>query len=106
MKEANEKSTGELVFATAKGTYYYPRNILRHFQALLKKLDLPVIPFHNLRHTCASYHLAAGTNPRVVSELLGHSSVGITLATYSHLLPGVAEEAARRIDDIFGPQNS
>ena len=53
------------------------------------------------QYSCASFHLAVRTNPRVVQALLGHSSVGITLATYSHLLPEVQEEAARKINQIF-----
>ncbi len=95
-------SNGSIVFATGNGTYFYPRNILRHFQQTLERLDLPKIPFHNLRHSCASYHLALNTNPKIVSALLGHSSVTITLNTYSHLLPGVSADAVKNIDQIFG----
>jgi integrase len=101
LREARERSTSTIIFASTAGTYYYPRNILRHFHWVLKKMGLPVMPFHNLRHTCASFHLAAGTNPRVVMEILGHASVSITLGIYSHLLPGVQEEAAKRMDSIF-----
>lgn len=60
------------------------------------------MPFHNLRHTCASFHLAAGTNPKVVQEILGHSGVTVTLSTYSLLLPGVTEEATSKINKILG----
>lgn len=72
-----------------------------HFQKTLSKIGLPKMPYHNLRDSCTSFHLAMGTNPKVVQALLGHSSVGITLSTYSHLLPGVSEEAAKNIDKIF-----
>jgi integrase len=99
--EHRKSSTGSIIFATENGTYFYPRNLLRHFQSILGKIGLPKIPFHNLRHSCASYHLAVGTNPKIVQELLGHSSITITLQTYSHLLPGVSEEAAKNIDKIF-----
>jgi len=99
--EHQKNSSGTLIFATGNGTPYSPRNILRHFQKTLTKMGLPKMPFHNLRHSCASFHLAMGTNPKVVQALLGHSSVGITLSTYSHLLPGVSEEAAKNIDKIF-----
>jgi integrase len=95
------KEDNGLIFHTSVGTPYSPRNILRYFHRLLKKMDMAIMPFHNLRHSCASFHLALGTNPRVVADLLGHSSVGITLSTYSHLLPGVGEEAAKRMDTIF-----
>ncbi len=90
-----------LIFKTSVGTPFYPRNILKYYHRLLTKMGLPIMPFHNLRHSCASFHLALGTNPKVVSELLGHSGIGITLQTYSHLLPGVAEESARKMDTIF-----
>jgi integrase len=101
LKEVYKRETG-LIFHTSVGTPYSPRNILRHFHALLKSMDLPRMPFHNLRHTCASFHLAAGTNPKVVQEILGHSSVTVTLSTYSHLLSGVTEEATRKINNILG----
>jgi integrase len=101
LDEERKVSRSEKVFATSRGTYYYPRNLLRHFHATLRKMGLPRMPFHNLRHTCASFHLLVGTNPKIVSEILGHSSVAITLSTYSHLLPGVAEEATKKIDYLF-----
>jgi len=41
-----------LIFSTGVGTYFSPRNILRHFHQTLKKMDLPIMPFHNLRHSC------------------------------------------------------
>ena len=101
LKSHQVHSNGPLVFATSKGTYFSPRNVLRDFQVTLERLGLPKIPFHNLRHSCASYHLAVGTNPKIVQELLGHSSVNITLNLYSHLLPGVNEEATKNINKIF-----
>jgi integrase len=97
---ANSMGTG-LVFATGKGTPFSPRNVLRDFHKALAKAGLPQIPFHNLRHSCASYHLAAGTNPKLVQQLLGHSTVAITLQVYSHLLPRVAEEAISKLDSVF-----
>lgn len=90
-----------LIFHTSVGTPYSPRNILRSYHRILERMDLPIMPFHNLRHSFASFHLALGTNPRVVSELLGHSGINITLGLYSHLLPGVAEESAKRMDTVF-----
>lgn len=101
LTEHKKNSQGQLIFATEKGTPFYPKNILRHFHSTLVKMGLPKMAFHNLRHSCASLHLALGTNPKVVQNLLGHASVVITLQTYSHLLPGVSEEAAINIDKIF-----
>jgi integrase len=51
--------------------------------------------FHDLRHSHASHLLKAGVHPKIVSERLGHSTVGMTLDTYSHVLPGMQEEAIR-----------
>src|SRR5215211_5357457 len=60
--EHRVNSMGEgLVFATAKATPFSPRNVLRDFHKHLAKVGLPRMPFHNLRHSCASYHLAVGT---------------------------------------------
>jgi integrase len=56
---------------------------------------------HDLRHSCASYLLAKGTNPKVVQELLGHSTVTLTLNTYSHVVPALHEEVARHMDALF-----
>src|SRR5665648_413832 len=54
--------------------------------------------FHDLRHTHATQLLKAGVHPKVVSERLGHASIGITLNTYSHVMPGMQKEAAEKID--------
>jgi len=56
------------------------------------------VRFHDLRHTHATQLLQAGVHPKVVQERLGHASIGITLDTYSHVMPGMQEEAAKKID--------
>lgn len=84
------------VFATTIGTPLDERNLRREFYALLKVAKLPKIRMHDLRHSFASILVATGEHPKVVQELLGHSSVQLTLDTYSHLLPdlGLKERAA------------
>ena len=62
---------------------------------------LPRIRFHDLRHAHATHMLASGVHPKVASERLGHSRVGITLDLYSHVLPGMQEDAAARVDEAF-----
>lgn len=62
-----------------------PHYISQHFPDMLKKHKLPVIRFHDLRHTHATLLLKLGTNPKVISERLGHSTVSFTLDTYSHV---------------------
>jgi len=56
----------------------------------------------DLRHAHASQLLKAKVHPKIVSEPLGHASIGITLDTYSHVMPGMQEEAAEKIDE--GPR--
>jgi len=58
---------------------------------------------HDLRHSYASIMLAAGVNIKVVSESLGHANIGITLDTYSHLLPGAGKSAAECFDKLLKP---
>ncbi len=54
--------------------------------------------FHDLWHTAAALLLAQGVHPKVVQEMLGHSTVSLTLATYSHVIPGLQVEAAAKMD--------
>ena len=67
----------------------------------LQKSGLPHVRFHDLRHAHATLMLLQGVHPKIVSERLGHASIGITLDTYSHVLPVMQEEAARAFDDLF-----
>ena len=62
---------------------------------------LPHLNFHALRHSHATMLLKSGINPKVVSERLGHAKVGTTLDICSHVLPGMQEEAAQRIDSAL-----
>ena len=73
-----------------------------HFYPLLKRAELPRIRFHDLRHTAATLLLGRGVNPKIVSEMLGHASVGITLDTYSHVLPTMQQSAAAEMDAALG----
>jgi integrase len=93
----------DLVFARADGSPIHPERLTRAFEAQLRKAALPHIRLHDLRHTCASLMLAAGVPAKVASERLGHSSIGITLDTYSHVLPGLQEDAAEKLAAaVFG----
>ncbi|SEU32588.1 site-specific integrase [Paenibacillus sp. NFR01] len=82
-----------LVVQTHIGTPVNPRNLARAYYAILNSLDLPRIRFHDLRHTHATILLKRGVHPKIVQERLGHSSIQITLDTYSHVLPGLQEAA-------------
>ena len=90
-----------LVVASKAGGYLEPRNLLRKFQSLTKKANVPKIQFHNLRHTHATILMRMGENPKVVSERLGHARVGITLDIYSHTNEEMQKKTADRFDDRF-----
>ena len=92
-----------LVFTTELGTPLNRHNLIqRSFKPLLNEAKLPDIRFHDLRHTCATLLLTAGVHPKIVQELLGHSTIAITLDTYSHVLPGMGDAAAGAMDEAFG----
>ncbi|GMA60718.1 site-specific integrase [Alicyclobacillus fastidiosus] len=75
----------------------------KQWYALLEQSGVPRIRFHDLRHTHASLLLQQGVHPKIVSERLGHSTINITLDTYSHVLPGLQEQVAKDFGDaLFG----
>lgn len=93
---------GGLIFATETGSIINPSNLRnRSFKPLLKKAGLPPIRFHDLRHTCATLLLSKDVNAKVVSEMLGHSSISVTLDIYSHLLPDMQEKAAEALEEAL-----
>jgi len=95
-------SAWNLVFANSIGRPMNASNLLgRDFKQILRANQLPMIRFHDLRHTCASLLLEAGVHIKIVSELLGHSSITLTLNTYSHVIPGMHGRAAEAMDSLF-----
>lgn len=90
------------VFCDTLGGFLRRSNLRRRsFLPLIQKAGVPLIRFHDLRHTYATLLLAAGENPRVVSESLGHASVAFTLQTYVHSLPQDHRKAAERLDQLL-----
>ena len=88
----------DLVFPLPDGRPWPPDSFTSAFQAQMRKAKMPNVNFHCLRHSHATLLLKQGVNAKVVSERLGHANVGTTLDIYAHVLPGMQEEAARRID--------
>jgi integrase len=85
MLRASSYEDSHLVFATAKGTPLEAQNVVnRHFKPLLNRAGLPLIRWHDLRHTCATLPLGRGVHPKLVQHLLGHASITMTLDRYSH----------------------
>lgn len=89
------------VIQTSKGTPLSDRNLSRTWYRLVEGADLPMIRFHDLRHTHSSLLLEAGENIKVISERLGHASSQITMDVYSHLLPNMQAGAAVKVQKIL-----
>jgi integrase len=92
-----------LVFTREDGTPLHPQTLRWHLRRLAKAAGVPVIRFHDLRH-CATTHasLANGVPVKVVSEMLGHASTGITEDVYAHVLPHMQDSAAAVMDAVLG----
>ena len=99
----DHERTSEWVFSTASGEPIDCTNFIKQsWRSLKREAGLrPNTRFHDLRHTCATLLLTKGVHPKIVQELLGHSSISITLDTYSHVLPNLQGEAVRAMEDIF-----
>jgi integrase len=83
-----------LVVTCEDGRPMHPETFSGTFTRLAAHAGLPPIRLHDLRHSTASILLARGVHPKVVSELLGHATIALTLDTYSHVIPSLHEEAA------------
>jgi integrase len=90
-------TSGDLVFRDELGRPLHPDWFSREFKVLVRRTGVPPIRLHDLRHTHATLALKAGVHPKVVSERLGHATVGITLDLYSHVTPGIARDAAEAV---------
>jgi integrase len=92
----------DLVFPNTVGRPLDGINLLeRQFHPLLERAGLPRIRFHDLRHTAATLLLGQGINPKIVSELLGHAQVAITLDIYSQVMPHMQQQAATAMDALL-----
>jgi integrase len=88
-----------LVFTNEVGGPLEASHVLRHcFYPLLMKAELPKIRFHDLRHTAATLLLGRGVHPKIVSEMLGHSNIYITLDLYSHVTPTMQKQASEAME--------
>ncbi|WP_027716959.1 tyrosine-type recombinase/integrase [Desulfovirgula thermocuniculi] len=106
LKKGPEWQDYDLVFCTSQGTPFYHSDVRKAFNRLVKKAGVKPIRFHDLRHTHATLLLRKGIHPKVVAERLGHSSVSITLDTYSHVLPDTQREAVRVLEELFRTKGS
>jgi integrase len=91
-------SDDDLVIAHADGSIIQPIYVSQQWARSIAKTPLARLRFHDLRHAHATHLLANGVHPKVASERLGHSKVGITLDLYSHVIPGMQEDAVATVD--------
>ena len=103
-----QKFTSEGVFVsqwgtegTGDGSPVLPGTLTENFRFLTRELGMPSLNFHGLRHAFATLALMTGIPAKVVSEHLGHSSVTITLDTYSHVLPDMQDELANAVANLL-----
>jgi integrase len=91
----------DLVFTNTHGGYLNPDALLAQFHQLLEKVGLPRMRLHDLRHSAATILLGKGTHPKLVQELLGHSSIDITMDIYSHVIPSMQHGMMEKWDDFL-----
>lgn len=94
----------DLVFSKLDGSPIMPNVVTSAWIRLAQRVGLKGVRLHDARHTHASLMLKQGVHPKIVQERLGHSTIAITLDTYSHVTPGLQELAAKRFDDILTPK--
>ncbi len=92
----------DLIFADLDGQPINPNTVTPTFNKISKRAGLSV-RFHDLRHTHATLMLKSGVHPKIVSERLGHATVAFTLDTYTHVVPGLQEAAAKAFDKLLTP---
>ena len=109
LKAGSKWKDQDLVFATSEGKPLQPNNLIkRHFKPVLRKAGLSEsIRLYDLRHSCATLLLSEGENAKIVSERLGHSSIVLTLDTYSHVLPSMQRGASDKLEKLlFGSKSN
>jgi integrase len=94
-------SDDDFVVGQADGSAMQPTFITHNWVKTIRVTSLAHLRFHDLRHAHATHMLASGVHPKVASERLGHSKVGITLDLYSHVMPGMQADAATQVDNAL-----
>jgi integrase len=102
LEEQRLRSDSELVFPNRDGEPVESSTVTDALKVALARAGLPRIRVHDLRHTTATVLLEANMHPKLVQHLLGHSTVALTLNTYSHVTAGLTSEVARTMDRLFG----
>lgn len=85
------------VFPSQSGKALHPTGLDKHFRHWRRRLDLPDIPLHGLRHTFASLLIDRGASPKEVQTLMRHASAATTFTFYGHLFEGRDRKALDRL---------
>jgi len=101
LRGPNPHDLARSLFTGPIGKPIDPRADHREWQRLLRKAGIPTARLRDARHTAATLLLAQGVPARVVTELLGHSQITLTLGTYTHVVPELARDAAARMGDAL-----
>ncbi len=97
----------DLVFPNEVGRPLDRTNLThRSFERVLRRAGLPRLRFHDLRHTAATLLLSQGVHPKVVADMLGHSTISVTLDLYSHSTPAMHRQAALALDSLLAPADN
>jgi integrase len=99
--KGKEPLPDRLVFCHADGKPLRPLTVSRAWHNACVRAGVKVIRFHDARHTHATILLKQGIHPKIVQERLGHSNISTTLDTYSHVVPGLQELAAKAFDEVI-----
>ena len=91
----------DLVFTNQYGGYLNQSILRREVKQLLQEAGLPILRFHDLRHSAATILISMGVNSKVVQERLGHSTISITLGVYGHVTESMQRDAMQKLDDAF-----
>lgn len=94
------------IFTNDTGEYLFPDTITKRFANFIKKVDLPYITIHSLRHTCANLMIYTGTELKTVSSRLGHSNAVTTQRIYSHAFQSADEKAAENLNMLFDKESA
>jgi len=95
----------DLMFTNSIGRPCEARNVIRKcYEPLLAKAGIPHVKFHALRHSAATLLLSQGVHPKIVAEMLGHTTISMTLDIYSHVTLDMQQEAADTMDRLFRAQ--
>ena len=101
LKELKVKSNSNKVFANSKNNYDSPMNYRKKWIRLCAELNIEYKNIHALRHTWATLTISAGANIKVVSQMLGHKDVAITMNTYQTVLKEHQEDVTIRMEELL-----